>query len=96
VLVPRMSLQTLVENSVKYAVSARREGASIVVRSRTTGERATITVEDDGPGFDAAARPEGHGLALLQSRLAMLFGGRASMGVESRPGRTAVRLDVPI
>ena len=32
-LVPRMALQTLVENSVKYAVSPRREGASIAVRA---------------------------------------------------------------
>jgi len=95
-IVPRMGLQTLVENSVKYAVSPRREGASIVVWARTADETVTIAVEDDGPGFDAAARPEGHGLALLQARLAMLFGGRASMRVESCPGRTVVRLDVPI
>jgi len=81
---------------VKYAVSPRREGASIVVWARTADETVTIAVEDDGPGFDAAARPEGHGLALLQARLAMLFGGRASMRVESCPGRTVVRLDVPI
>ena len=54
-----------------------------------------ITVEDDGPGFDAASRPAGHGLALLDARLAMLFGDRATMRVESRPGRTAVTLDVP-
>jgi sensor histidine kinase YesM len=96
VLVPRMSLQTLVENSVKYAVSARREGASIVVRARSSRESVTITVEDDGPGFDTAARPEGHGLALLHDRLAMLFGGRASMRIEGCPGVTAVTLHVPI
>src|SRR5215471_5980555 len=51
-LVPRMGLQTLVENSVKYAVSPRREGASIVVRARSSGGGVTVTVEDDGPGFD--------------------------------------------
>src|SRR3954451_1787321 len=56
-LVPRMSLQTLVENSVKYAVPPRRQGASIVVRVLTPEGRATIAVEDDGPGFPADARP---------------------------------------
>src|SRR5205823_1260873 len=29
--VPRLAVQTLVENSVKYAVSPRREGASITI-----------------------------------------------------------------
>jgi signal transduction histidine kinase len=53
-----------------------------------------LTVEDDGPGFDAAQRLEGHGLALLEARLAMLFGDRASMRIDSRPGRTAVTLEV--
>jgi two-component system, LytTR family, sensor histidine kinase AlgZ len=93
--VPRLALQTLVENSVKYAVSPQREGGSIRVRVKTPPGRVTIAVEDDGPGFDAAKRPEGHGLALLESRLAMLFGDRASMHVDSAPGRTEVTMTVP-
>ena len=85
-IVPRMALQTLVENSVKYAVSPRREGGSICVRAHASDGRVRVTVEDDGPGFDPAHRPEGHGLALLGARLAMLFGDRASMRVDSRAG----------
>ena len=94
--VPRMALQTLVENSVKYAVSLRREGGSIGVTAVRDNGRVRITVEDDGPGFNAAHRPEGHGLALLDARLAMLFGDRASMRVDSRAGHTGVTLDVPV
>jgi sensor histidine kinase YesM len=94
-LVPRMALQTLVENSVKYAVSPRREGASIQVRAVADDGRVRLTVEDDGPGFDPAERPAGHGLALLGARLAMLFGDRAAMAVDSRNGRTGVTLDLP-
>ena len=93
--VPRMALQTLVENSVKYAVSPRREGGSICVTATAASGRVRVTVEDDGPGFNAARRPEGHGLALLDARLAMLFGTRASMRVDSRAGHTGVTLDVP-
>ncbi len=93
--VPRMALQTLVENSVKYAVSPRREGGSIGVAATATEGRVLITVEDDGPGFNPARRPEGHGLALLDARLAMLFGTRASLRVDSRAGHTSVTLDVP-
>jgi signal transduction histidine kinase len=94
-IVPRMALQTLVENSVKYAVSPRREGGSIGVTATASNGRVRVTVEDDGPGFDPVQRPEGHGLALLDARLAMLFGDRASMRVESRAGRTDVTLEVP-
>jgi sensor histidine kinase YesM len=94
-LVPRMALQTLVENSVKYAVSPRRRGASIVVRANAVDGRVRVSVEDDGPGFDAASRPAGHGLDLLAGRMAMLFGDRASLDVASRPGLTCVTIDVP-
>jgi len=93
--VPRMALQTLVENSVKYAVSPRREGATITVRATASGGRLRVTVEDDGPGFDPAQRPEGHGLDLLERRLRMLFGDRASLTVESNDGHTGVTIDLP-
>jgi LytS/YehU family sensor histidine kinase len=94
-LVPRMALQTLVENSVKYAVSPRREGAAIRLRAAAADNRLRVAVEDDGPGCDPSARPPGHGLDLLERRLHMLFGDRASLSVDSREGKTAVRLDVP-
>jgi len=94
-LVPRLSLQTLVENSVKYAVSPRREGASLRVAAAARDGRVELTVEDDGPGFDPAALPAGHGLDLLRSRLAMLFGDEASLHVDSRPGQTVVVIAGP-
>jgi hypothetical protein len=94
--VPRLSLQTLVENGVKYAVSTRQKGASIVVRAAVSNGRTRIEVEDDGPGFDRVNLPEGHGLALLKARLKMQFGSNAAMGIDSRPGRTCIWLDVPV
>jgi two-component sensor histidine kinase len=95
-LVPRLALQTLVENSVKYAVSVAREGATLVVRAATQEGRLRVSVEDDGPGFDASSLPEGHGLQLLRSRLKMIFGDRAQLSVESRRGRTVVALELPV
>ena len=94
-LVPRMALQTLVENSVKYAVSPRREGASIAIRAAADHESLRVEVADDGPGFDGSQIPAGHGLALVRERLAMLFGDRASLHVDSRPGRSCVTIAVP-
>jgi sensor histidine kinase YesM len=93
--VPRLAVQTLVENSVKYAVSPRREGGSIAVRAAAGNGRVEIAVEDDGPGFDPSAALPGHGLALVRERLAMTLGADSSLGIDSRPGRTAITLSVP-
>lgn len=95
VTVPRFSLQTLVENSVKFAVSPRREGGLVDVAAADTGTAVRLSVTDDGPGFDPAAAPAHHGLALLRERLALSFGDRASLEVSSRPGHTCVTVTVP-
>ena len=94
VRVPRLAVQTLVENSVKYAVSPRREGASIAVRASANTGHVRVEVEDDGPGFDATAAPPGHGLALVRERLAGMLGERASLIVDAQPGRTCVAIDL--
>jgi sensor histidine kinase YesM len=94
-MVPRMALQTLVENSVKYAVSPRREGASIVVRASASTDRLVVTVEDDGPGFDPPDRPPGHGLDVLAGRLQMLYGEDATLAVETGAGATRVTVNLP-
>jgi len=95
-LVPRLALQTLTENSVKYAISTSREGATVTVRAEAREGRLRVSVEDDGPGFDSSSLPEGHGLQLLKSRLTMIFGERAQLSIESRRGRTVVALDMPV
>jgi len=95
VLVPRLALQTVVENSVKYAVSARREGASVSITGQRADGRVRVAVTDDGPGFDSSAIPDGHGLALIQARLSMLYSDHASLTVSSQPGRTTVVMDIP-
>ena len=92
--IPRLALQTLVENSVKYAISTRRDGGTITVGAMRADDGIRLTVEDDGPGFEAGRLPEGHGLALLKSRLAMNFGEDAMLRIDSRPGRTVVTIDL--
>ena len=94
-LVPRLALQTLVENSVKYAVSPRRDGAKVAVSARREDNRVRVEVSDDGPGFDAGSIPEGHGLALIRDRLRLLYGGDAALSVSSHPGHTTVAIVVP-
>jgi two-component system LytT family sensor kinase len=94
-LVPRLSLQTLVENSVKYAVSTGRDGASVTVGARLRDRSLVLEVEDDGPGFAVHVQPENHGIALLKARLDRLFGDRAALTIDTRPGRTLVTIQMP-
>ena len=94
-LVPRLAVQTMVENSVKYAVSAQREGASICVSAARTNGRLHLAVTDDGPGFDHAAIPDGHGLALIRARLTLLYNGDATLSIDRRDGQTTVAMDLP-
>jgi two-component system, LytTR family, sensor histidine kinase AlgZ len=94
--VPALSLQSLVDNSVKYAIVPRREGGTIAVRARMTGDILRLEVWDDGPGFEPDAAPDGHGLDNLRARLAALFGGRAALTVERREGGTAVAISWPV
>jgi hypothetical protein len=92
--VPRLSLQTLVENAVKYAVSPRRGGAALRVRASAATGNARLEVQDDGPGFSEEDIVDGHGLALLRSRLAMLFGDRAALTIDSGPNGTSVIIEM--
>ena len=94
--VPALSVQTLVENSVKYAVGSRREGAEIVVNARLDRGKLYVEVSDDGPGFEPSQSfKPGHGLDLLQRRLGTLFGATASLEVSGIKGGTRVAIACP-
>jgi LytS/YehU family sensor histidine kinase len=93
--VPALSVQTLVENSVKYAVGAMQQGAEIVVLARFQNGRLRVEVSDDGPGFEpASSMKPGHGLDLLRQRLISLFGSSASLEMTARDGRTMVLISL--
>lgn len=93
--VPPLSVQTLVENSVKYAVSARRKGGYIAVSAFKDGDRLLLQVSDDGPGFPTNELPAGHGLSNLQERLKALFGSDADLLMISQDTGSTVTVQVP-
>lgn len=77
--VPGMILQPLVENSVKYGVSASRKPVTITISAREEYGRLVLTVADDGPGKAGASSGFGIGLANVRDRLMARFGERASI-----------------
>jgi len=95
--IPAFAVQTLVENSVKYAVSARKQGACIQVTARRAGGRLVLDVSDDGPGFGAIVWVAGHGLDVLRARLDALYGAAAKLVAPAAATRgAAVHIEVPV
>ncbi len=98
-LLPSLLLQPLVENAIKYAVSAQESGAEITVKAERIGEMLRITVSDTGPGIPRGKRPEdvigvahgegmhstGVGLANISERLAQAYGDDQRFEIVSRP-----------
>jgi hypothetical protein len=86
---PALSLQPLVENAIRHSIALRPEGGRLRVSARLDGADLVVSIADDGPGASAAdlGRCGGLGLELVRRRLAAIHGDRASLGIETAPGR---------
>ena len=95
VLMPKMILQPLVENAVKYGLEKKVGVCRIRVRLRRRGQRLSISVWDNGVGFpkeQAAAfeHPENftqadiHGLHNVARRLYYTYGDSMQIRIRSR------------
>lgn len=93
--VPPLSVQTLVENSVKHAVGATRDGADIRISAVADGADVRVEVADTGPGFSASDLPAGHGLDTLRKRLTALFGDDEPLRIATRDHWTTVAFRAP-
>jgi LytS/YehU family sensor histidine kinase len=96
VKMPPLSLQTLVENSIKHVVALRAEGATIQVVGSAEDGQVLLQVIDDGPGFTLASITPEHGLGNLVSRIELLFGDRGQLSVARKNGTTVVTLLFPL
>jgi len=93
--VPPFVIQTLVENSVKHAVSLKRKGGNIHVKAQTIDDQIKIEVCDDGDGFTNDAIIAGHGLDNLRARLAALFETKATLEISRKNGFAIVGVSLP-
>jgi hypothetical protein len=94
--VPSFLLQPLVENAVAHGLGAR--SGTVHVGARVVGDDVEVAIEDDGPGGGERERPPGHGLGIASARerLALAFGERSRLALETTAaGGTRVRLVVP-
>jgi hypothetical protein len=91
---PPLSIQPLVENSLRHGIGGRIEGGTIEISIRGDADVLRITVTDDGAGFPAVYR-EGTGLRNLRERLHALHGTAARLEVHRPPTGASVSLHVP-
>ena len=96
-LVPALLVQPLVENALEHGLATSR-GGRVRVRAARSGDRLELEVSDDGPGFGGGAgeRIGGVGLANTRERLALLYGGAATLECRDAPGGGgSVRIQIP-
>jgi len=98
-LVPSLLLQPLLENSLKYAVSAREEGGSVRIEGRAREGLLELSVIDDGPGLREgmpAGERRGVGLRNTRERLAVLYGGNYRFTVLNAQPGLRVEMALPL
>ena len=94
-IVPPMTLQPLIENSIKYSISPRIEGGQIKVSAHQENGLLTLSVWDDGPGFAKEQIPAGHSIDNLSARLKDMFGNEAEICVSCESGGAEVKVSLP-
>jgi hypothetical protein len=94
---PPMMLQSLVENAIKHGLEPKAEGGKLTVSAEIVHGKLAVTVADTGLGFGVAdTAGTGIGLSNIRERLALLYGGKASLTVaETVGGGTSATITVP-
>ncbi|WP_420872026.1 sensor histidine kinase [Cohnella rhizosphaerae] len=108
--IPKLSVQSLVENAIKHGVEKVQRPVEIAVSVYMEEDRAVIAVRDDGPGiapdrlrevqasFGQAWEDrsgESIGLRNLDARLKLLYGGEAGLEIEALEAGTELRMRIP-
>lgn len=109
-LIPKMTLQPLLENAIHYALEPKIDPCHIRIIVEESKERnggLDIRVEDDGPGMTAEfltelrggriqTRGKGIGLSNIEERIKLTFGSEWGIRIESEPKvRTAIYVRIP-
>jgi anti-sigma regulatory factor (Ser/Thr protein kinase) len=106
VMVPHMVLQPIVENSIKHAVSHRKNGGFIEIKAGKLEGKLRLQIKDNGSGEEARImnskkeekdESPGTGLVNVQNRLKHFYDNNAGFEILNRENEgTTVTLVVPL
>lgn len=99
-LVPKLSLQPLVDNAIVHGFAGRDKG-EIIVSIEAEDGMLYVSVQDDGIGPEAAKqyrtrKGSGIGLNNLRERLELLFKEKAKLEMHALPQGTIARFQMPL
>ena len=96
--VPALSVQPMVENAIRHGICKTKGGGTVKICSFDTDQYYTVTVSDNGAGFDVSqAIDDGRqhlGIENTRYRIREMVGG--SLDIVSAPGKgTTVTIKIP-
>lgn len=97
---PALSIQPLVENSIKHAFNPRSQPGNLTIRSHVNHAEKCLEVRisDDGPGTDrdSIKNATGMGIQTVEKRLQLAYGDKAKFHISTEPGKGfAVMFSIP-
>jgi sensor histidine kinase YesM len=110
-VVPRLSIQPLVENAVQHGLRNKRGDKKVDIGAQLSGDDLEVWVEDNGVGMDtdkltdqlensledALTKNESIGLDNINARAKILFGNEYGVKIKSEPGEgSRVVLRIPV
>jgi LytS/YehU family sensor histidine kinase len=90
---PKLLLQPLLENAVKYGALCRNEGGIVILRTRFVDQTLQLVVEDNGPGMPPGTK-EGLGLRMVRERISLAHPG-ANLHLEASSEGTRATIEIP-
>jgi two-component system sensor histidine kinase AlgZ len=91
---PRLLLQTLVENAVRHGIQPLRDGGEVLLRGRRDGTGLRIEIINPLP-TSPASPGTGHGLDSARQRIAYRYGPNAKLQAGAQGDRFVVLLQLP-
>ena len=84
---PYLTIQPLLENSIKHGILPKAEGGTIELHTKREGNNILISVTDDGIGYNIEEIGKEHSVGLENVRFRLQYMMHASLTIESEPGK---------
>ena len=96
ILIPPMTLQTLVENAIKHGISKLSKGGLINISIRSKGDLVEILIENTGNVSNKDASSMGIGMQNVNRRMDLIYGTNFQLQLEQiDPDTVRATLELP-